>query len=105
MLAIPLNAVPSQNLNVTLDGQLCQLSVYQKNSGLYINVSINNVLIIGGVLCLDRNRIVRDAYLGFVGDLGFIDTQGTNDPTYDGLGDRYQLIYLEAADLAAAATG
>jgi hypothetical protein len=42
---------------------------------------------------------VRSAYLGFVGDLCFFDTQGTEDPTSPGLGTRYLFVYLEAADL------
>ena len=51
--------------------------------------------------CEDRNRIVRDLYLGFVGDLCFMDTQGTTDPVSPGLGLRYVLVYLDAFDLAA----
>jgi len=43
--------------------------------------------------------LVNDVYLGFSGDLEFVDTQGTDDPTFDGLGTRYQLVYLEPSDL------
>ena len=74
--------------------------VYQKLYGLFIDLYVGGVLIIGGVLCENLNRIVRSLYLGFVGDLTFIDNEGTSDPTYDGLGARYSLAYLEAADLA-----
>jgi hypothetical protein len=51
------------------------------------------------VMCMDRVKLVRHAYLGFIGNLGFIDTQGKTDPDYTGFGARYQLIYLEATDL------
>jgi hypothetical protein len=101
---VPLQATPSQTLTTTLGGQGCQLNVYQKSTGLFMDVIVNNVLIIGGVVCENLNRIVRSAYLGFIGDFVFLDTQGTSDPTYTGLGSRYVLIYLTAADLAAGVT-
>jgi hypothetical protein len=58
--------------------------------------------------CLNRKRLlVNRQYLGFVGDFMFVDTQpppGTNgeDPQWEGLGTRFQLVYIEAADLDAA---
>jgi len=68
--------------------------------GLFIDVFVNNQLIIGGVICENLNRIVRDSYLGFIGDLIFYDTtKGGNDPDYTGLGSRYLLVYLEQSDL------
>lgn len=99
MKIIPLQAVPSQTVQVSLAGQSCKINVYQLDSGLYCDLFVNNVMILGGIICQDRNRIVRDAYFGFVGDLGFIDTQGTQDPDYTGLGSRYNLAYLETTDL------
>lgn len=86
----------------TLGNQACQLNVYAKFFGLFMDVYVSNQLIIGGVICLNLTKIVRDAYLGFVGDFTFIDNQGASDPVYTGLGSRYSLIYLEAADLVSA---
>lgn len=101
MLIVPLTAVASQKVTISLANQTCQLFVYQKSTGLFMDVEVSNSLIIGGVLCEDRNRIVRDLYLGFIGDFSFIDTQGTQDPDYTGLGERYVLAYLETTDLPA----
>jgi len=42
---------------------------------------------------------VRNTYFGFPGDLAFIDNHGTSDPTYDGLNTRYNLLWLEPADI------
>jgi hypothetical protein len=102
---IPLIATASQNLKTTLDQQTVNLSIYQLRYGLYIDVTINNVLEIGAVVCQNLNRIIRSTYLnanvGFSGDFVFNDLQGTTDPVYTGLGTRYQLIYLSASDLAA----
>ncbi|AMM14250.1 hypothetical protein AX768_09225 [Burkholderia sp. PAMC 28687] len=99
MKSIPISATPSQKLNSVLGGQNCQLKVYQKTTGLYVDVYVNNAPIVQGAIARDRVRIVRHAYLGFVGDLAFVDTQGTSDPQSTGLGSRYSLIYLEASDL------
>ena len=101
MLEVPLQAVPNQTLTVSLGGQNCQLNLRQQPTGLYMDVFVNNALIIGGVICENLNRIVRDLYLGFVGDLMFDDTQGGTDPYYTGLGTQYVLVYLEASDLPA----
>jgi len=99
MLIIPINPVPSQVLNVQLADQACTIRIYQKFYGIYLDLLVSDVLIIGGVKCEDRNRIVRDIYLGFLGDLTFIDNQGLSDPTFTGLGSRFSLAYLTVADL------
>lgn len=99
MQEVPLAALPAQKLSVTLGDQIVGISVYQKFYGLFIDVYVGGTLVIGGVICQNLNRIVRDAYFGFVGDLCFIDTQGTDDPDYTGLGTRFLLAYLDAADL------
>lgn len=100
MQLIPLQPIPSQVLTVALNDQQCQLSVYQKFFGLYVDVYVNGGLIIGGVIAEDQNRIVRSVYLGFEGDLIFADSQGSEDPQYEGLGGRFQFLYLSPADLA-----
>lgn len=106
MQIIPLNPVPSQTLKVTLNSlptgagtpQQCQLNVYQKFYGLHLDLGLNGVLLAAGCLCQNLNPLIRDAALGFLGDLEFLDTQGTDDPTYTGLGARFQLIYTDVYD-------
>src|SRR5258708_24770235 len=101
MREIPVQALPNQTFQVSLGNQAAALNIYQTAYGLFVDVLVGNTTIIAGVLAQDRNRIVRSAYLGFVGDLAFFDTQGTDDPLFSGLGTRWRLIYLEAADVAA----
>lgn len=101
MLIVPLSAVASQSVNVQLAGQSCRIDVYQLSTGMFCDLYVADVLIIGGVICQNLNRIVRDLYLGFIGDLTFIDNEGTADPIYTGLGDRFSLAYLSTDDLAA----
>lgn len=99
MQIIPVQAVPNQTFNVTVGGQNCTLNIYQKAFGLFMDVLVNSELIIGGVICENLNRIVRSAYLGFVGDFVWIDNQGSTDPYYTGLGSRYSLAYVTPADI------
>jgi hypothetical protein len=97
MQVIPLNTASAQILNVQLARQSCRLKVYQKTFGLYVDLYVNDVLIMAGQAAHNLVKLVRDAYLGFAGDLVFFDTSGNADPTHDGLGSRYVLLYLPVA--------
>lgn len=99
MLLIPVKPLANQTLQVQLSNQAVTLNIYQLAYGLFIDVFIGDNLIIGGVICENLNRIVRSAYLGFLGDLIFYDVEETSDPIYTGLGSRFQLLYLEPSDL------
>lgn len=99
MLLIPTQAVPSQVFSVLLAEQNCQIEIAQKSTGMFLNLYVDSALIVGGVICQNRNRIVRGSYLGFIGDLAFIDTEGDSDPDYTGLGSRYVLAYIPADEL------
>lgn len=92
-LIIPTSAVPAQRLKAILSAQATTLVIRQMVTGLFMDVYVSDALVIGGVACRDRNRIVRDAYLGFAGDLAWVDTQGLLDPYYTGLGARWVLVY------------
>lgn len=94
MEIIPLRAVPNQAVTVQLNGQNCQINVYQKPTALFIDLLKDNSPVVMGCICQDRNAVVRDAYFGFIGDIAFIDNEGTSDPEYTGLGTRYSLAYL-----------
>jgi len=96
---IPLQPVPNQTLTVSLSNQTCQIDIIQRMSGLYLTLSVNNSIIISNVLCENGNLIVRDAYLGFVGDLAFIDNTATDNPDYLGLGTRFSLAYIPPEEL------
>lgn len=91
-LAIPLTPRPSQVLNIQLAQLPCKIAVYQKRTGLYLDLRVDDAPIILGVLCRDRVWLVRGSAV-FIGDLTFIDTRGLDDPDYTGLGDRFQLIW------------
>lgn len=67
--------------------------VFGEIDPIFLDLYINDVLILGGVLCLNNVAIVRDPYLGFIGDLAFTDLTGDEDPQVSGLGFRWLLNY------------
>jgi hypothetical protein len=99
MLQVPLQAVPNQQVQTVLDGQNCSITVYQKPQGLFVDLSVGGVVCSTGILALNGTPLCPFGYASFVGYLIFIDTQGSSDPTYDGLAGRYQMIYLTEAEL------
>lgn len=101
MQTIAAQAIPNQQLQCQLAGQIVTLTIIQQNFGMFMTVEVGGDTIIAGVICLNLNRIVRDAYLGFLGDFIWYDSQGEDDPIYTGIGTRFQLIYLSQSDLAA----
>lgn len=100
MQIIPLQAVPNQKFQVVLADQSCQIEINQTDYGLFTTLWLGDALVIAGVLSLNKTRIVRSSYLGFVGDLAFQDLEDNADPIYTGLGTRFILNYLEESDLA-----
>ena len=101
MMIVPIYAVPAQKLLVTLNNQPCQIDLRQTDFGLFMTFWLNNssAPTLANVLCQDRNKISRNSYFGFLGDLAFVDQQGMDDPVYTGLGNRFLLYFLEQSDL------
>lgn len=93
---IPLNPVPSQALSVQLGGQSCRINVRQRRTGVFVDLYLQDAPIALGMKAIDRKFLVRAAYSGFAGDLFFVDTQGESDPSYTGLGSRWQLAWDSA---------
>jgi len=90
---VPITSVAAQTFTIQLGGQNCEITLYQKSNGFYFDMTVNNNTCVNTVLCLNLVGLVREAYYGFVGQLAFVDTQGTTDPYYTGLGSRYLLVY------------
>lgn len=98
MQQIPLQPIPDQITKVVLDGQNTQIAVHQKTQGVFVDIALNGVAIVSSVLARDAVPLICRDYAGFSGNLMFIDTQGSNDPEYSGIGSRYQLAYLTASE-------
>lgn len=99
MQEITLKPVKAQQVGVTIGSQECQIRLVQRTTGLYIDVALSGIWIIQGVICLNCNKLVRYAHLGFQGELFFADTIGDADPVYDELGSRFQLFYATKEEM------
>lgn len=115
MQEVPLSALESQTLQILLNGQQCALSVYTKTGYeltdaieletviqiIYFDLTVNGVDITNTQNCVNLARLLLNRqYLDVVGDFVFIDTQGSEDPQWQGLGTRWVLVYLDADDIA-----
>ncbi|UPQ70530.1 phage baseplate plug family protein [Kluyvera ascorbata] len=99
MQTISIEPKKSQSLSITLAGQLCIIRLIQRESFIYMDLTVNGNPIMQGVPCLYGNKMVGYAYLGFKGDMVFIDNDGQSDPSYEGLGSRYILYYIEESEI------
>lgn len=99
MLTIPLQQVPNQFLAVTLGDQYCELNIYQKEQGLFMDLAVNGQDVKSGILCHGNWLMIRYPVYNFDGDFLFLDTQGSDDPYYTGLGTRWVLCYYAGAEL------
>lgn len=101
-LVVPVTEAPSQQITITLNGQAVIINLYTKSITIPV-LSPNQIpteppqyqntnpcfvdvytasganLVIGGVYVRQGALIVRDTYLGFVGDLSVIDTSGAGE--------------------------
>ena len=92
-VVIPLQSEPDQTVQAYLSGQNCTIRVYQRTFGLYVDFYVGNLPIFYGQQAFNMNKIVRNAYYKFIGDIYFFDTDGLVDPFYTGLGSRFVLLY------------
>ncbi len=100
MLIVPIQPVPAQTLIVPVAGTSLQIDLRQMFYGLFATVWKDNALVVAGVRCQNLNPIVRSAYLGAPGDLMFIDNEGDDDPSWEGLGSRFSLALIEPQGIA-----
>jgi len=113
MIQIPVNNVPNQIFNVTLETVLCRIKLQSKDnvlgynedpnaltSSLYFSLETNNNEITNTTICENLNFLIKQSYVDFGGNFLFVDTQGKSDPYYSELNTRFLLIYLTADEYA-----
>jgi hypothetical protein len=100
MQTVTLQPIPAQSVKVVLDGQNCTVTLRQKLQGLFVDIDVDNTRVVSGVIARDAVPLACREYAGMLGNLLFIDTQGSDDPSAAGLGSRFQLVYLTAAEYA-----
>ena len=93
MVTIPLSPIPSQKIKVVLDDQDCEISILMRGQHLYLDLTVDGIVIQQGALLLDYVSAIQIPTRFFKGTLAMFDTQGNEAPRYTGLGDRWQLCY------------
>ena len=61
---------------------------------LFVDLVMDNTVIFTGQVCRGNMALGGDDYLNLPGIFMFLDTQGFEDPTWDGLGSRFILTYM-----------
>ena len=98
MLEIPLQKLPAQELQVLLDDQPCTLTLRWRHWRLYADLYVGDEAAVLGAVCLDGQAVNQSPSTVFSGKLVFVDTLGSDAPKWEGLGDRWALLYLTAEE-------
>ena len=99
MLEIPLQPVPAQELQVLLDDQACTLALHWRHWRLYADLYVGDEAAFIGAVCLNGQAINQSPSTVFSGTLMFVDTLGAQHPEWEGLGDRWALLYLNSEEM------
>lgn len=94
MEVIPLLPIAAQTLNIVLDGQYCTLSVYWKQTRLYLDLTVGGEVICAGRICQNRVDVLQIPVRGFTGSLHFWDIEGDRPPCWEQLNTRFFLVYV-----------
>lgn len=98
MLIIPLSPIPAQTLQVVLADQDCEISLLMRGERMYLDLTVNGVVIQQGAIVQDYVSIIQKPTDLFSGTLAMVDTLGEAAPSFEGLGDRWQLCYWEPGE-------
>lgn len=90
---IPLSQIPNQTFNINLNGQECEFKFITRGVFMYMDLTVDGEVIINGQICLNNVDLIQYKHLKFNGRLFFTDTQGSLDPLYYGLNERWLLIF------------
>lgn len=107
------NQSASQTLSINLGGQPCQIALQTLGLGtdahLYFSLSVAGAAVVTARVCRNLQLLLASSrYYGFQGDFMFVDNQAIVgqelqtgvDPFWQGLGTRFELLYLTAAEMA-----
>ncbi len=90
---IQISAVPWQEFSVVLDGQNCVIALRQVGERLYADLTVDGTGVFRGRACALGTALNCYPSPYFTGRLYFTDTTGAEDPSYEGLNDRWILLF------------
>lgn len=86
MKVIPIKPEPNQSLFVRLGDYNYSLEIVTRNGCQFITVAVNSTILV-------RSRALK-SFAPIEGDLVLVDTQGSDDPTWEQLGSRFKLVCM-----------
>lgn len=92
-MEIPLSAVPYQTVSAVVNGQNYRITVRQNGAFVYTSVMVDGEKVVDNALAVARGRVIPFAQTVAQTMLYWLDTQGDDRPQYEGLGDRWKLVY------------
>lgn len=95
MKVISIKQKDDQYFNCTFGDSGYRMRLLDRGTaGVFLDVYREDELLLAGLPCLDRVRIIRSAYKRFPGDLMFVDQVGFDNPQFSYFNTRFQLNYL-----------
>lgn len=92
-MEIPLSAVPFQTVNAVVNGQNYQITVRQNGAFVYTSLLVDGEAVTNNVLAVAHGSLIPFAQTIAQTMLYWLDTQGYDRPQYQGLGERWKIIF------------
>lgn len=92
---IPLSAVPFQTVSAVVNGQQYRITVRQLGAFLYTSVTVDGTKVTDTVAATVATGIIPWAQNVADTNPYFVDTQGSQAPQYEGIGERWVLLFDE----------
>lgn len=93
---IPLSAIPFQTVSVVINDQNYRITVRQNGDFLYSSLMVDDEQVTDNVIAVANGALIPWAQTVADTQLYWWDTQGNERPQYDGLGDRWRLVYEDS---------
>lgn len=100
MEIIPLEAVNNQKFSIVLGGQNCDITVYERNERVFVDLSVDGAVVRQGMLAVAGNILPRNTS-AFFGALMFVDILDGYEvfPRYAEFDRRWQFVWLTEEEM------
>ena len=99
MLTLPIQAIPRQQIIVTLDGYHYDITLVAVQDMMYATILCNGVAIVSGARCVSGFPILTCKAQIMAGNFIF-DTPSNNNPWWQDFGLTHYLYYVTALELS-----
>jgi len=94
-MEIPLSAIPFQRVSCVINARSVEIEVRQQGSSLFTSVVVDGVQITRSTRAVNGGELFPWTFQNRPADIRWTDTQGDDDPQFEGLGSRWLLAYEE----------